>query len=43
VTHMGQDRGIDLPVCGIVAALTRREISVEIALQSLLSRPLKKE
>jgi glycerol-3-phosphate dehydrogenase (NAD(P)+) len=43
VTHLGQDRGIDLPVCGIVAALTRREISVEIALQSLLSRPLKKE
>ena len=43
VTHLGQDRGIDLPVCGIVAAFTRREISVQTALQSLPTRPLMKE
>ena len=43
VTRLGQDRGIDLPVCAVVAALTRSEISVETALQNLLSRPLKEE
>lgn len=43
VTRLGQDRGIDLPVCAIVAALTSREIDVETALQTLLSRPLKEE
>lgn len=43
VMRLGQDRGIDLPVCAVVAALTRGEISVETALQNLLSRPLKEE
>ena len=43
VTRLGRDRGIDLPVCAVVAALTRGEISVETALQNLLSRPLKEE
>lgn len=43
VTRLGQDRGIDLPVCAIVAALADRRISVETALQTLLSRPLKEE
>ena len=43
VTRLGQARGIDLPVCAIVAALTDRQISVETALQTLLSRPLKEE
>jgi glycerol-3-phosphate dehydrogenase (NAD(P)+) len=43
VTRLGQDRGIDLPVCAVVAALTRSEISVETALHNLLSRPLKEE
>ena len=43
VTRLGQARGIDLPVCAIVAALTDRRISVESALQTLLSRPLKEE
>ena len=43
VTQLGQVRGIDLPVCAIVAALTDRQIGVEAALQSLLSRPLKEE
>ena len=43
VTRLGQDRGIDLPVCAIVASLTDRRISVETALQTLLSRPLKEE
>ncbi|UTH44420.1 NAD(P)H-dependent glycerol-3-phosphate dehydrogenase [Loktanella salsilacus] len=43
VTRLGRDQGIDLPVCAVVAALTRSEISVETALQNLLSRPLKEE
>ena len=43
VTRLGRDQGIDLPVCAVVAALTRGEISVETALQNLLSRPLKEE
>lgn len=43
VARLGHDRGIDLPVCAIVAALTSRKISVETALQTLLSRPLKEE
>ena len=43
VTQLGQVRGIDLPVCAIVAALTDGKIGVEAALQSLLSRPLKEE
>lgn len=43
VTRLGQKRGIDLPICAIVAALTGRRISVETALQTLLSRPLKEE
>ena len=43
VARLGQARGIDLPVCAIVAALTDRQISVKDALQTLLSRPLKEE
>ncbi|KQI70119.1 glycerol-3-phosphate dehydrogenase [Loktanella sp. 3ANDIMAR09] len=43
VTDLGQARGIDLPVCTIVAALCAQKISVETALQTLLSRPLKEE
>ncbi|MFZ3580666.1 NAD(P)H-dependent glycerol-3-phosphate dehydrogenase [Loktanella sp. DJP18] len=43
VTRLGQERGIDLPVCAIVAALTDRRIGVETALQTLLRRPLKEE
>ena len=43
VTRLGIARGIDLPVCAVVAGLTDREISVETALQTLLSRPLKEE
>ncbi|SEN12719.1 glycerol-3-phosphate dehydrogenase (NAD(P)+) [Loktanella fryxellensis] len=43
VTLLGADRGIDLPICAVVAALSEGLISVETALQSLLARPLKEE
>lgn len=43
VTRLGHERGIDLPICAVVAALTDYDVSVETALQTLLSRPLKEE
>ncbi|WP_394151602.1 NAD(P)H-dependent glycerol-3-phosphate dehydrogenase [Loktanella salsilacus] len=43
INRLAQERGIDLPVCLAVAALTRGEISVDTALRGLLSRPLKEE
>lgn len=43
VARLGQTRGIDLPICAAVAALSKAEISVESVLQTLFSRPLKEE
>ena len=43
VARLGRDRGIDLPVCSIVAELADHRIGVAEALTSLLSRPLKEE
>lgn len=43
VAILALDRGIDMPVATMVAALVDRRISVEAAMSALLSRPLKKE
>ncbi|MEI2805882.1 NAD(P)H-dependent glycerol-3-phosphate dehydrogenase [Albidovulum sp.] len=41
--RLAADRGIDMPVATMVAALVDGRISVEAAMSALLSRPLKKE
>ncbi|WP_413874698.1 NAD(P)H-dependent glycerol-3-phosphate dehydrogenase [Albidovulum sp.] len=43
VSSLAKDRGIEMPVATMVAALVDGRISVEAAMASLLSRPLKKE
>ncbi|MBS1302418.1 NAD(P)H-dependent glycerol-3-phosphate dehydrogenase [Loktanella sp. SALINAS62] len=43
VANLGRLRAVDLPVCAVVADLCAQKISVEAALQTLLSRPLKEE
>lgn len=43
VAILAADRGIDMPVATMVAALVEGRISVEAAMSALLSRPLKKE
>ena len=40
---LASQRGLDLPVCGIVARLCAQEIDAATALHLLLSRPLKEE
>jgi len=40
---LAQEHGLDLPICGAVAALTTGEIDPDTALATLLSRPLKSE
>lgn len=41
--RLAADRGIDMPVTAMVAALVDRRISVGAAMSALLSRPLRKE
>lgn len=43
VARLGQARGIDLPITGMVAALIDGRLDLSAAIQTLLSRPLKKE
>ena len=43
ITRLAKDRGIDMPICAIVAALCSGDIDTETALQTLLARPLKEE
>ena len=43
LVSLATQRGLDLPVCGIVARLCAQEIDAATALQLLLSRPLKEE
>jgi glycerol-3-phosphate dehydrogenase (NAD(P)+) len=43
VSNLGKKRGIDLPVTRMVAALIDGHIDLPNAIQTLLSRPLKKE
>jgi glycerol-3-phosphate dehydrogenase (NAD(P)+) len=41
--EMARDRGIDMPISAAVAALLAEKLSVDAAIESLLSRPLKAE
>jgi glycerol-3-phosphate dehydrogenase (NAD(P)+) len=41
--EMARDRSVDMPISAAVAALLERKMSVEEAIESLLSRPLKGE
>lgn len=43
VSNLAENRGIDLPVTTMVAALIAGETDLTAAIQTLLSRPLKKE
>lgn len=43
VRTLSRELDIDLPICTVVAKLCNQEISVQNALQTLLSRPLKEE
>lgn len=43
VARLAAMRGIDMPVCTMVAALIDRRIAVEDAVSALMARPLKKE
>jgi len=43
VVEMARDRGVDMPIAFAVAALLDERMSVEAAIESLLSRPLKAE
>lgn len=43
VSNLAENRGIDLPVTTMVAALIAGETDLPTAIQTLLSRPLKKE
>lgn len=43
VRQLAQDRGIDMPICAVVADLTEGKTDVATALNTLLSRPLKEE
>lgn len=43
VTKLAEKYGLDLPICSVVSALSSGEITPDIALATLLSRPLKKE
>jgi glycerol-3-phosphate dehydrogenase (NAD(P)+) len=42
-TRLGAARGIEMPVCAMVAQLVGRRIAVEDAVAALMARPLKKE
>ena len=43
VRQLAADRGIDMPICNVVADLTDGTLDVPAALNALLSRPLKEE
>jgi len=43
VRQLAQARGIDMPICAVVADLTTGKTDVPTALNALLSRPLKEE
>jgi glycerol-3-phosphate dehydrogenase (NAD(P)+) len=43
LAEMARDRGVDMPIAFAVAALLDERMSVEAAIESLLSRPLKAE
>ncbi|WP_108813398.1 NAD(P)H-dependent glycerol-3-phosphate dehydrogenase [Loktanella sp. Alg231-35] len=43
VRQLAADRGIDMPICNVVADLTDGSLTVAAALNALLSRPLKEE
>ncbi len=43
VLKLSMDRGIDMPLTEIVAALVRGDIGIDAAIQTLLARPLKEE
>ncbi len=43
VRQLAKDRGIDMPICNVVADLTDGKTDVPAALNALLSRPLKEE
>lgn len=43
VRQLGQTLNIDMPICSVVASLTKNETTVKTALERLLSRPLKEE
>jgi len=43
MVRLATERGLDLPICAVVAALTTGKINAETALDALLSRPLKEE
>lgn len=43
VSNLAETRGIDLPITAMVAALIDGRVDLSLAIQTLLSRPLKKE
>jgi glycerol-3-phosphate dehydrogenase (NAD(P)+) len=43
MASLADQRGLDLPITAMVAALTSGKVSLPFAIQSLLSRPLKQE
>ncbi|MEL6517160.1 MAG: NAD(P)H-dependent glycerol-3-phosphate dehydrogenase, partial [Pseudomonadota bacterium] len=43
VARLAKDRGIDMPLTGMVAAVVSGTLSVEDAKHALLARPLKEE
>ncbi len=43
VSNLAQNRGIDVPITQMIASLIDGKIDLAVAIQSLLSRPLKKE
>lgn len=43
VARLATLRGIDMPICAMVAQLIERKIAVEDAVSALMARPLKKE
>jgi glycerol-3-phosphate dehydrogenase (NAD(P)+) len=43
VTSIAADRGIDLPVCGAVNAILEGRLSIDAAIEGLMSRPLRVE
>jgi len=43
LVEMARERGVDMPIAVAVAALLDEKMSVDAAIESLLSRPLKAE
>ncbi len=43
VAHLAAQKGIDMPITAMIAALVAQKITLPLAIQALMSRPLKQE